>query len=312
VPVPEDPAKLDETLDAKPYEPPKQARSLTAFYVVVGILVALGLFGTWFWRAYTVWWFDADEAKRRQVAAAAKLGVPVEKSIDLGGGVFLDLVLIPAGRFKMGHPNYGNMMPHTIAHPFYMGKYEVTQEQWKKVMGTNYSTFEGARNPVESVTWKDIESFLKRLDSFGKGMGQVRLPTEAEWEWACRAGTKTEFCMGDGDAGLEGYAWYESNSGFTTHPVGTRKPNAWSLYDMYGNVAELCTDSYGAHSSRSAAAEPRTDPTNLATGSCRVLRGGTWDSRSGSCLSFCSIKAPPPDAGDYEVGFRVVLVPAKP
>jgi formylglycine-generating enzyme required for sulfatase activity len=303
--------------DDKP-APSRSERKLTGFYVALGVLVALGLFGAWFWRAYTVWWFDADEARRRQAAAAQQLSLPVEKSVDLGGGVSLDLVLIPAGRFKMGSPvdekdrNDDEPLHWVlVTQPFYLGKYEVTQEQWEKVMGANPSYFKDARNPVENVSWNDAQEFLKKVNeqcespfspatAVGAGVkpaptnekcrarAPFRLPTEAEWEWACRAGTRTTFCSGDTAESLANVAWFRANSGSTahpigaTHPVGTRKPNAWSLYDMHGNVFEWCEDWYGEYAGGRSHV---TDPVGPATGSVRVLRGGSWLCKPEDCRS---------------------------
>jgi len=190
-----------------PDQPAKHGRSLVGFYVAVLVVIALGLFGGWFWKTWTVWWFDADEARRLQAEAAAKVGMPVEKSVDLGDGVVMELVLIPAGRFKMGSST-GDELLHwvRITKPFYVGKHEVTQEVWEKVMGANPSNFKGAKNPVEQVSWDDSQEFLKKLNGLGKEQGQFRLPTEAEWEWACRAGARTRFCFGDADKALADYA----------------------------------------------------------------------------------------------------------
>jgi formylglycine-generating enzyme required for sulfatase activity len=298
--MPEEPARLDETLDAKPYEPPKKSRSLTIFYVVLGVVVALVLFGFWFWRTWTVWWFDADEAKRRQAEAAGKLGVLVEKAVDLGGGVKLELVLIPGGRFRMGHQvgvddGEAGYRWVRITKPFYMGKYEVTQEQWEKVMGAHPSLFEGAKNPVDSISWDNCQNFLRKLNqlptlapgpsSLGRGdevRVEFRLPTEAEWEWACRAGTRTELCSGDGEGGLGDYAWYRNNAGDTTHPVGEKKPNAWGLYDMHGNVWEWCGDWYAEYG---RGWMPKADPTGPMMGHDRATRGGSWSYPAGNCRS---------------------------
>ena len=305
---------------------PKPARSLTGFYVAICVMVVLGLFGGWFWKTWTVWWFDADEAQRRQAEAAARLGLPVEKVVDLGDGVKLELVLIPAGRFRMGSPadKYrGDPEPlHwvVLTRPFYIGKHEVTQEAWEKVMGNNPSRCKGAKNPVERVSWDDCQEFLKKLNALtptplprGEGQGvRARLPTEAEWEWACRAGTKTRFCSGDDDGGLAAYAWCEDNSGSMIHPVGAKKPNAWGLCDMHGNVPEWCGDWYGDDY---YAKSPRYDPTGPAAGSCRVLRGGSWFEPPGQpTASWYRRPLPAANKGTLHVGsgLRVVVVPAGP
>jgi formylglycine-generating enzyme required for sulfatase activity len=294
---------------------PRPGRSLTGFYVAVCVVTVLGLFGAWFWRTWNVWWFDADEAKRRQVEAAARLGVPVEKAVDLGDGVALELVLVPAGRFRMGSPakearRDDDEAQHwvRVTKPFYMGKCEVTQEQWAKVMGTDPSHFKGAKNPVEHVSWDDSQEFLKKLNGLGKEPGQFRLPTEAEWEWACRAGTRTRFCSGDADGALAEYAWSDAN-GNSTRPAGTRKPNAWGLFDMHGNVWEWCGDWYGAYG---GGWMPKQDPAGPATGWGRVLRGGSWGADPGTCRSAIRVKNVPASGSEYFFGFRVVAVPAGP
>jgi formylglycine-generating enzyme required for sulfatase activity len=205
-----------------------------------------------------------------------------EMAVDLGDGVKMEFVLIPDGSFMMGSDKISNAKPvHrvTLTKPYYLGKFEVTQEQWEKVMGSNPSKFKGARNPVESVSWDDCQKFLEALQ--GKVPSQTfRLPTDAEWEYACRARTKTEYSYGDSPDKLSDYAWFDKNSERQTHPVGQKKPNAWGLYDMHGNIWEYCQDWHGEYSAKSA-----TDPTGAATGSVRVLRGGSWfnsasDSRS--------------------------------
>jgi formylglycine-generating enzyme required for sulfatase activity len=291
--------------------PAKRGSSLTWFYIAIGVVIALALFGFWFWRTWTVWWFDADEAKRRQVEAAAKLDVPVEKVVDLGDGVKLELVLIPAGRFRMGvqaGEDDDQILGHQwvqITKPFYMGKYEVTQEQFEKVMGANISFCKGARNPVENVSWKDCQDFLKKLNDLGKDPCRFRLPTEAEWEWACRAGTRTRFYSGDDEGALGEYAWCDANSGNTTHPVGEKKPNAWGLYDCHGNVMEWCGDWYEEYVH---GWKPKADPTGpMRTRSSvvdvRVSRGGCWKTDACYCRSaYRHVIFPSP----YN-GLRVVL-----
>jgi len=305
--------------NGEPAVNPDHGRSLTGFYVAIGILLALGLLGAWMWVAWNRWWFDAGEAQRRQAEAAARLGLPVEKVVDLGGGVKLELVLIPAGRFRMGS-QAGQDDPQRVGHqwvlitkPFYIGKYEVTQEVWQKVMGTNPSVDRGAKNPVEEVSWDDCQEFLKKLNAlphphpspFGrgsKGEGLFRLPTEAEWEWACRAGTKTRFCFGDEESGLADYGWYDGNSGSTMHPVGAKKPNAWGLYDCHGNVWEWCGDWCDEYSH---GWWPKADPTGPPTGAGRVSRGGSWGSNAVACRSAVRYCCHP--SYRLYVGFRLVV-----
>jgi formylglycine-generating enzyme required for sulfatase activity len=203
-----------------------------------------------------------------------------ELSLDLGGGVTMKLVLIPAGKFMMGSPDSeqgrnkseGPQHEVVISKPFYMGVTEVTQAQYEAVMGTNPSNFKDATNPVEMVSLTDATEFCKKLSE--KTGQAVRLPTEAEWEYACRAGSNTRFSFGDSDSILGDYAWWQSNSGGKTHPVGQKKPNAWGLYDMHGNVWEWCANWLGSYSSGSA-----TDPRGPGSGGYRVLRGGSWSSR---------------------------------
>ena len=166
----------------------------------------------------------------------------------------------------------------TITKPFYLGKYEVTQEQWEAVMGSNPSNFKGPKNPVEQVSWDDCQEFLDKLNAKAGGQGgKFVLPTEAQWEYACRAGSTGKFCFGDDEKQLGEYAWYDENSDSKTHPVGEKKPNAWGLYDMHGNVWEWCQDWYGAYG-----AEAVDDPSGPTTGSGRVFRGGGWNNAAGA------------------------------
>ncbi|MBI4570177.1 MAG: formylglycine-generating enzyme family protein, partial [Planctomycetes bacterium] len=164
---------------------------------------------------------------------------------NLGDGVTLRLVLRPAGTFLMGSPadETGRWTCEGPQHrvnvsAFLMGKYEVTQHQWQAVMGSNPSEFTnaGLDAPVETVSWDDCQKFCEKAG--------LRLPSEAEWEYACRAGTTTRYSFGDAESALAEYAWHDANSGGTTHPVGQKKPNGWGLYDMHGNVWEWCEDWY--------------------------------------------------------------------
>ena len=242
---------------------------------------------------------------RRRVAAIP--GLKRRLSVDLGAGVKMDFVLIRPGSFKMGSEESDDEKPiHevTITKPFYMGKYQVTQEQWQALMGSNPSNFKGKTNPVEQVSWDDCQGFLKKLKSKLTGLTPV-LPTEAEWEYACRAGSTTKYCFGDEPKDLGDYAWYSGNSNDRTHPVGKKKPNAWGLYDMHGNVWEWCRDRYDK---QYYAESPKKDPTGIGTGRSRVLRGGSWYGIGGAsyCRSAARIRYAP-DARHDNNGFRVVL-----
>jgi formylglycine-generating enzyme required for sulfatase activity len=214
--------------------------------------------------------------------------------------------LLPGGTFTMGSESGDDdETPHqvTLTKPFELGVYEVTQQQYEKVMGKNPSNFKGGQNPVEQVSWNDAVEFCRKLSALPaeKKAGYVyRLPTEAEWEYACRAGTTTKYSFGDSESGLGDYGWYDKNSGGTTHPVGGKKPNGWGLYDMHGNVWEWCQDRYGNYPSGST-----TDPTGAASGSDRVARGGGWAPGSDYCHS-ANRSWGAPDARDRNLGFRVL------
>ena len=224
--------------------------------------------------------------------------LPREMTLDVGNGVTMKLVLIPAGKFLMGEEG-PQKREVTISKPFYMGMTEVTQAQYEAVMGKNPSNFKGGTYPVETVSWNDATEFCKKLSE--KTQQAVRLPTEAEWEYACRAGSKTGFSFGDAESALGDYAWYHGNSGGTTHPVGQKKPNAWGLYDMHGNVWEWCADWYGDYAKGAA-----TNPSGPASGSFRVLRSGGWNDGLNNCRSALRGSYTPGDR-DYYFGFRVVV-----
>ena len=215
-------------------------------------------------------------------------------------------VSVPAGTFTMGDANGdADETPHqvTLTKGFELGVYEVTQEQYEQVMGSNPSFFKGPQNPVEQVSWNDAVEFCRKLSALPseKSAGYVyRLPTEAEWEYACRAGTTTKYSFGDSESELGDYAWYRDNSGGTTHPVGQKQPNAWGLYDMHGNVWEWCQDWHGDYSKGST-----TDPTGAASGSLRVSRGGCWYDYSVRCRSAYRYRYAP-DYRSFNLGFRVL------
>ena len=262
-------------------------------------------------RAYTEWPFDAAEAKRRQAETAKALGVKVEETLDLGKGVTMKLVLIPAGTFVMGSPETetermdteGPRRQVTISKPFYMGVYEVTQAQYESVVGKNISKFKGPQNPVELVFWSNATAFCAALSM--KTGRVVGLPTEAQWEYACRARTETSFSFGDNAKDLYAYAWYEANSAQRTHPVGQKKPNAFGLYDMHGNVMEWCHDWYAWNFYAKA---KNVDPENTAETRSRVVRGGAWNTGPRDCRSARRYTYDP-DTRGHQCGFRVVLAP---
>ena len=202
-----------------------------------------------------------EEIERKEAAAAE------ERRKALAG----EFVPVPAGEFMMGSDSGGgDEKPRhrvRITKRFEMGKYEVTQAQWKAVMGANPSNFKGDDRPVEMVYWNDVQEFLKRLNAMNDGY-RYRLPTEAEWEYAARAGSAA-----DTAADLDAVAWHSGNSGSETHPVGRKRANAWGLYDMLGNVWEWCADWYGANY---YASSPVDDPQGPASGTFHGLRGGSW------------------------------------
>ncbi|MGD0090549.1 MAG: bifunctional serine/threonine-protein kinase/formylglycine-generating enzyme family protein [Planctomycetota bacterium] len=224
------------------------------------------------------------------VFAAAKSvpKLPGQKlALDLSRGVKLELVLVPAGAFLMGSPETEkdrglDEIQHQVAlsKPFYMGKYAVTQEQYEAVMGHNPSFFKGPKHPVERVPWNDAQQFcIKASAVTGK---TILLPSEAQWEYACRAGTATRFNTGGQDSALEQAAWFDRNADRRTHPVGQQEPNAWGLFDMHGNVWEWMQDFY---SEKYYAESPPVDPRGPAEGRARVLRGGSWDCAPDRCRS---------------------------
>jgi len=225
------------------------------------------------------------------------------------GGIVNDLgmrfMLIPAGSFMMGSPSSererdSDERQHKVklTKGFYMQTTEVTQGQWKAVMGNNPSKFNGDDRPVEKVSWNDVQAFMRKLNN-KEGTEKYRLLTEAEWEYACRAGSTTRFCFGDSDGQLGKYAWYSGNSSSKTHPVGQKKPNAWGLYDMHGNVWEWCQDWYGDYPSGHV-----TDPKGPSSGSYRVGRGGGWGGDAGYCRSARRGRYTP-GGGGSNLGFRL-------
>lgn len=260
------------------------------------------------------------------VVNTAEAQSPKEITNSLG----MRLVLIPNGTFKMGAPSSekgveSDEIEHEviIGREFYIGAFEVSQSQFTKVMGFNPSLFQGERiaerdpesgrvlknldslnRPVERVSWEEAVEFCRRLSEFPeeKREGRVyRLPTEAEWEYACRAGSQTAFNFGESSLTLGNYSWFRWNSNDQTHPVGKKKPNAWGLFDMHGNVWEWCSDWYGEYPK-----ETTIDPRGPPKGLFRVFRGGSWCSEDVECRSALRYGCNPANRYD-DVGFRLAV-----
>ena len=216
-----------------------------------------------------------------------------KKTIVLPGGANMEMIYCAPGLFLMGNPRKGRQQV-TISRGFWLGKYEVTQSQWKSVMGNNPSHFKGNDMPVDSVTWDDCQQFIKKVNDSLKC--ESRLPTEAEWEYACRAGTTWDY---GGTGQLDSMGWYDGNSRQTTHSVGKKAANSWGFYDMHGNVWEWCSNWYGPLMFG-------VDPKGPNTGALRVLRGGCWSYNAGCSKSFGrGWNVPSAESKDF--GFRLCM-----
>lgn len=238
-----------------------------------------------------VWDVLAEREKLAGANICFKVEVNSGRFTEDGGrftvnGVSFEMVRVEGGTFRMGATSeqeddaYSDEKPvhSVILSSYYIGKTEVTQALWQAVMGSNPSNFKGADLPVECVSWNDCQEFIQKLNSLtGRNF---RLPTEAEWEFACRGGNNSCGYKYSGSNNLGSVAWYDENSGGQTHRVATKAPNELGIYDMSGNVGEWCSDWYADYTSYS-----QTDPTGPQSGSYRVRRGGGWGSYAGHCRS---------------------------
>ena len=206
----------------------------------------------------------------------------------------------PPGKFLMGGiANDAEQPVHrvTLTKGFYMGVFPVKQFEWQALMGYNPSQFRGDDQPVEQVTWDDCQDFSQKMRELtGK---PIRLPTEAEWEYACRAGTTSEYCNGGDEAALRKAGWFHGNSNSQTQPVGRLAANGWGLHDMHGNVWEWCQDFHGAYGSKNV-----TDPKGATSGDARTCRGGSWSVGLSFCRAACRNWRGPGGRSDI-VGCRV-------
>ncbi|UCC97387.1 MAG: formylglycine-generating enzyme family protein [Phycisphaerales bacterium] len=258
--------------------------------------------------------------------ARAPDDAPGTSKTESGGASHLQtdvpMIHIPGGQFTMGDQTEIDAAPHEVViSPFYMDKNLVTQEQYEKVMGENPSRWKGPGNPVEQMRWSDAARYCNAR-SEREGLDPCydlqtwkcnfeangyRLPTEAEWEYACRAGTKTAYFFGDNPSKLTDYAWFEKNSGGKPKPVGQKPPNPWGLCDMHGNVWEWCNDFYQVDYYQQS---PKEDPRGPKTGETKVVRGGAWKFSAESCRSAYRYNEDPGYADvcfGYDIyGFRCV------
>ena len=271
--------------------------------------------------------FDAAQAKKHQQAWADYLGLPVERDVELPGGVKLTLVFIPPGEFLMGSSDEeqkrfleeakaagedkvidkihkeGPRHRVEISQPFYLGKHEMTQAQWEAVMGSNPSKYKKPEHPVEQVSWEDVQLLLEKLNGT-QDRQELRfvLPTEAQWEYACRAGTTTAWQCGDSEDRLPAIAWFQANSERRPHPVGQLQPNGWSLHDMHGSVWEWNRDWFEPYTGLSV-----TDPEGPTRGAERVYRGGSWGVPARRCRSAYRFSHRPSVQFNY-LGLRLAAV----
>ncbi|MDD3246207.1 MAG: formylglycine-generating enzyme family protein [Methanosarcina sp.] len=221
----------------------------------------------------------------------------------------MEFVLIPSGEFDMGasseekgrSDSESSLHKVTIKNPFYMGKYPVTQKQWEKIMGNNPSHFKGEARPVEMVSWNEVQEFVNKLNA-AEETDKYRVPSEAEWEYACRAGTQTRYSFGGDESKLNEYAWYAENSGSKTHSIGRKNPNLWGLYDMHGNVWEWVQDKWQENY---IVSPPDGSVWEDGNSFYRGSRGGSWYCDTKSCRS-ASRFGRDPESLFSNLGFRLL------
>ncbi|WP_246275859.1 formylglycine-generating enzyme family protein [Methanolobus zinderi] len=259
---------------------------------------------------------DTEETPEAEQENPAEVSAETEaedtESVDdstYTNSIGMEFVKVPAGEFVMGSPDdeaYRDRDEEpqhlvTISDEFYMGSYEVTQEQWKAIMDSEPFYFEGDDLPAEKISWTNANKFIEELNRI-EDTDKYRLPTEAEWEYAARAGTTTAYFFGDDPEELPDYAWYDENSEDRTRAVGLKEPSPWGLYDIYGNVAEWVQDEY--HSNYNKAP---TDGSEWTGGvDRRVFRGGSWASDDVNCRSADRDEISPGSRKE-EIGFRIVM-----
>jgi formylglycine-generating enzyme required for sulfatase activity len=306
-PAATDQSELMMELKAIAKEEKRKTRVFSCGFIIFIIFIMFGLVISW-WDIK-----DGREAEQKAEEAKAKLHTEIGAGrvgatlgVSLGGKLVMPFAFCPAGSFTMGSPSTEegrsddeNEVSVTLSKAFWMAKTEVTQAQWCAVMGSNPSQFKGDNLPVEYVSWFDAQEFIKKVNGSGEipAGWKVCLPTEAQWECACRAGEKGPFSGGS----IDEVAWYNENSQIKTPAVGTKKQNAWGLHDMHGSVWEWCADWYDGELSGS------TNPLGPSSGVRRVLRGGSWNDFAAGCRAASRFNYSP-DYRSIRLGFRPALV----
>jgi formylglycine-generating enzyme required for sulfatase activity len=254
---------------------------------------------------------DSDDVSIDEVDAGSAADMEPEEVADdstLTNSIGMEFVMIESGDFIMGSPDdelYSDKDERptrqvTVSSDFYIGVYEVTQQEWKKVMGTEPFDFKGNNLPADKISWSDAIKFIEQLNKMEE-TDSYRLPTEAEWEYAARAGTNTAYSFGSEETELSQYAWFDENSEDETHSVGMKEANPWGLYDVHGNLAEWVMDEY--HSNyQNAPSDSRVWEGGVDR---RVIRGGSWDNAAENCRSGQRESMGAGSRNNY-IGFRIV------